>query len=257
MDPSHHPNVIDASSFDALLDAYPSTVSSKLDELEKARLETIPAALEQRKSSDAYLEKSEVQTLVDWKLSHGTFRPSLKKLVASNSEEAVETTTKAAYGLYAEDKANHGKALKELATLRGIGPATASLLLSVYDPATIPFFSDELYRWIAWDSEAKGKGKGWERKIGYTAKEYEALYGGVEKLRESLEKNGRVTTALECEKVAYVLGRNKDEIPSMKEEERVDRKVDEKKGEREASGKELDDEAEEEEKPARKRRRKG
>jgi hypothetical protein len=91
-------------------------------------------------------------------------------------------------------------ALKTLTTLKGIGPATASLLLSVASPDTIPFFSDEVFRWCMWDEP--GSPSGWQRKIKYNVKEYEILVSKVEELRKRLS-----VRALDVERVAWVLGK--------------------------------------------------
>ncbi|KAL9113978.1 MAG: hypothetical protein Q9187_007551, partial [Circinaria calcarea] len=103
------------------------------------------------------------------------------------------------FAIYEADKSSYATALKELAKLKGIGPATASLLLSVYDEENVPFFSDELFRWVCWDEQA-----GWKRKIKYDMKEYGMLWEGVERLREKL---GSKVKAVDLEKVAYVCGR--------------------------------------------------
>lgn len=99
-------------------------------------------------------------------------------------------------------------ALTQLCKLKGVGPATASLLLSVYDPVHAPFFSDELFRWICWDEKA-----GWDRKIKYDAKEYRMLCEGVQVLVERFGSrvegaDGKEVQAVELEKVAYVLGKS-------------------------------------------------
>ncbi len=48
---------------------YPNYVPDKLRELDEIRLQTIPQKVERRKSTDQpYLEKSELLTLVEWKL---------------------------------------------------------------------------------------------------------------------------------------------------------------------------------------------
>lgn len=142
--------------------------------------------------------------------SHGTFRPSLKKLVASNTEAAVEESTRVAFALYAENDEAWEQAVVKLAKdLRGVGPATASLLLSVYDSEKVPFFSDELFRWVMFED---GKEKGWDRKMKYSIGEYKQMVPLVQRLRERLEKEekGAKFTALEIEMVAYVLGRRTD-----------------------------------------------
>jgi hypothetical protein len=83
--------------------------------------------------------------------------------------------------------------------LKGIGPATAALLLSTYEPEELPFFSDELFRWAFWKD---APGSRWDRKIKYSLKEYRDLVARVDELRDRLGKG-----ALEAEKVAYVLGK--------------------------------------------------
>lgn len=92
-----------------------------------------------------------------------------------------------------------------MSKLKGVGPATASLFLSCYDPINVPFFSDELYRYLHWED---GRSKGWDRKIGYTMKEYKSLYDRLQTLRERLEKDtGDIVPAINVEQVAYVLGK--------------------------------------------------
>ena len=94
------------------------------------------------------------------------------------------------------------KSLSHLIQLKGIGPATGSLILSCYNPNNVPFFSDELYRWLHWEET----GKGWELKIKYTLKEYESLYEKVQKCLQRLKRaKDQKVTALDLEKAVYVL----------------------------------------------------
>lgn len=135
---------------------------------------------------------------------HGTFRPKLLQLVESNPTETIESTTKAAFSLLPKDPSPKAilAALKVLTGLRGIGPATASLLLSVYAPGTVPFFSDEVFRWVMWGDPVAGKVSGWKRPIKYNVKEYEIL---VERVGELSKRLG--VGAVEVERAAWVLGR--------------------------------------------------
>ena len=143
---------------------------------------------------------------------HGTYRPNLAKLVGSNSVKDVRETTSNAFEVYEADKEAYDKAITILSKLKGIGPATSSLLLSCYDPVKIPFFSDELYRYLHWE---EAKSKGWDRKINYTMKEYKSLFGKVTELRERLEEDsGKQIPTIDIEKAAYVLG--KDALSSSK-----------------------------------------
>lgn len=158
---------------------------------------------------------------------HGTFRPSLPKLVASNSEEDVISTTKTAFNT---PETTPRKMVDQLAKLRGIGPATAALLASCFDPEHMPFFSDEMFRWLHWNGQnadgtsngIKQTGQGWSRQIGYTMKEYESLRLKGEQLQKRLSAGGRFVDFLDIEKVAYVLGKEqadiKEEIYENKED---------------------------------------
>ncbi|KAI4807346.1 hypothetical protein KUCAC02_027158 [Chaenocephalus aceratus] len=59
---------------------------------------------------------------MEWKLTRGKFRPRLQQLVASNSEDTVERSSRKAFSLLPDVKA----AIAELSSLKGVGPATAS-----------------------------------------------------------------------------------------------------------------------------------
>ena len=114
--------------------------------------------------------------------------------------------------MYEAEKEDYGKSITALNKLKGIGPATSSLLLSCYDPEMVPFFSDELYRYLHWE---EAKSKGWDRKINYTIKEYKSLFERVAELRERLKKDsGKEVSAIDIEKAAYVLG--KEASPSSR-----------------------------------------
>lgn len=148
-------------------------------------------------------------------------------LFRQNAAETVEEVTGDAFKSVDSDVV---KALKTLsASLRGIGPATASLLLSVRRPDKVPFFSDELFRWSQWDMVGKkGEGEGWERKIKYNLNEYKQLLENVRALRERLG-----VRAVDAEKVAYVLGKEMANINGQIHEdaETEDARVEEKKEE--------------------------
>ncbi|KAH9906559.1 DUF1479-domain-containing protein [Xylariomycetidae sp. FL2044] len=133
----------------------------------------------------------DVKTLVYWKLRHGKFRPTLMSLVASNDPELVKKIIQDATKEYWAG-GDAFKTLLAISKLRGIGPATASLLLSVHDPDRVIFFSDEAYYWTC----CGGK----KSPIKYSTKEYQELNAAAQTLAKRLEVN-----ATEIEKVAYVL----------------------------------------------------
>lgn len=84
-------------------------------------------------------------------------------------------------------------ALLALCSLRGVGAATASLLLSVHDPRRAPFFSDEAFLWLCAGANPRAP-------IKYVEKEYRALR---ERAAEVAARLG--VSALDLEKVAYVV----------------------------------------------------
>jgi hypothetical protein len=269
---------ISLDDFYYALAGYPYIAPASLKDVDALRYDVIPAQIASTPGGGR-LNKSSLKSLVEWKLcvcllftshsksdsrsKHGTFRPSLLALVSSNTDDLVGESTSAAYKMmknkdmtYDEEQNSFGykgvavTAMGILTKLHGVGPATASLILSAGEPDWCPFFSDELYRWCFWgEEERKGKGRGWKRKIGYTVKEYKELFEKVWEIRERLGVN-----AVEVEKVAWVLGRKgvdldtddcwleiKEELENMKEELAIkDRELEDKEKELEDKEKELD-----------------
>ncbi|KAL9129558.1 MAG: hypothetical protein Q9217_002014 [Psora testacea] len=212
------PNKISLEGLKELASRYERIVPKALQRLEEVRLEEIPKALAQRKKDgDAFLEKSEVTALVEWKLKHGTYRPNLSKLVASNSAEAIQSTTKDAFAVYTTSSSDPTKALTTLTKLKGIGPATASLLLSCFDQENVPFFSDELFRYMHFEN---ARNKGWDRKITYTMKEYKEFFARVQGLRDRLvkEEGSERISVLDMEKAAFTISKESVHISPKKEE---------------------------------------
>ncbi|KAL8839756.1 MAG: hypothetical protein Q9170_001627 [Blastenia crenularia] len=245
MKASFTPSQISSPDLTDLVKDHPQHVREDLQTLSNLRYEKIPQAIAER-IRGACLEKKELQSLMEWKLyvpnpflgkpsasvslfetraKSGTYRASLKKLIASNDPTDVEDITALAFGTFAEETAlpDLGRAPAILRQLKGVGAATASLVLACYDSANVPFFSDELFRWLHWEEGVgeeggagkKGKGKevgGWDRKIKYNDKEYASLFKKTWVLRERLEReSGRLFKAVEIEKAAFVL-RRRDEM---------------------------------------------
>lgn len=113
------------------------------------------------------------------------------KLVASNDEKFAEETVKSAMATY-KQKADASAAVDVLTKLKGIGPATASLLLAVHDPENVIFFADEAFYWLC----CGGK----REPIKYNAKEYKGLIAASQALARRLD-----VKAVDVERVAYAL----------------------------------------------------
>jgi hypothetical protein len=127
--------------------------------------------------------------------------------VSSNTEDEIKSLTQDVFADYSSSKVPDRPGLvAKLAKLRGIGPATASLILAVYDSDSAIFFGDEVFRWLCWSEPQKGA-SGWGRKIAYNASEYKTL----DKLASTLTARLNVE-AVEVEKVGYVLGKENADI---------------------------------------------
>ena len=94
--------------------------------------------------------------------------------------------------------------IRTLCKLKGVGPATASLILSVKAPKKLPFFADELLAWLrGWTSVKQGK-------IDYSVKEYYEIVEGVDELVERMKSEGTLCGATDVEKVAWVIMKLRD-----------------------------------------------
>lgn len=113
-------------------------------------------------------------------------------LVSSNDASAAAELAAQAREAYFTRTGSAGSAADcaELlaAGLRGVGPATASLLMAVMDPAGAIFFSDEAFAWLCGDAKPR-----------YSAGEYRDLLRRAEGLKTRLGVG-----ATEIEQVAYV-----------------------------------------------------
>lgn len=115
------------------------------------------------------------------------------KLVSSNEPSFVKDTIQEAVQHYRDDS-DVSAALDILTKLKGIGPATASLLLAVHDPEHVLFFADEAFYWLCCG--------GSKAPIKYNQKEYAELNRRAQALAKRLS-----VKAVDIERVAFVLMR--------------------------------------------------
>ncbi|PGH30035.1 hypothetical protein GX50_07191 [[Emmonsia] crescens] len=195
--------------------------------------------------SGPFLEKDEIVNLMDWKLKHGSHRPALMGMIRSNPDSLVQSTTRTAFSQLQTTLSNTGNKAFPAAPLetltgplRGVGPATASLFLSIapcqnssddtynMNINAAPFFSDELFNWLCLDKYAhdlpnsssgddggaRSKGKPsvtTGAKIKYNMKEYRELWEAVMELR------GRVNQIPDQKAVVGKGNGNEDESRSF------------------------------------------
>lgn len=176
---------------------------------------------------------------------HGKHRPTLLSLIRSNDASLIEQTTRHAYAASlplpaaeedeedeAEEQTFQLNAVNTLTSLRGVGPATASLLLSVLDGGEESvFFGDEVWGWVC------GGG------VKYTVKEYERLWEGARRVRGRV--GGGEVRMGDVERVGFVVGNlaegEREELEGLEEGDEVEEKgedgvKDVEDGESEAKG---------------------
>lgn len=123
------------------LDRYPDVVARqgvpRLAELDRWYRDELPAAVAGR--TPAHALREELVRLAEWKMARGVWRAPNLVLVRGNAPEEVVRATGESLALAADPR----KAIARLATLAGVGPATASALLAAAHPDAFPFF-DEL-----------------------------------------------------------------------------------------------------------------
>lgn len=149
-------------------------------ELDEWRHEKLPSAVLGRKP--AHATHDELKKLMQHKLSKFKFRPGLQKFVDElDPKLVVATTTRALAALHSSGTEKGARdALKILCELKGIGPATASSLLSAVAPDRVAYTSDEAL------AVTLASGPGSPYKPRYTADEVWALAAALRPVAESL-----------------------------------------------------------------------
>ncbi|EEP80937.1 predicted protein [Uncinocarpus reesii 1704] len=217
-------------------------------ELDCWRYQVLPAALQDRADTTAtrptkrtkrapdasagadglHLNKDELVQLMEWKLKHGSFRPALMNLIRSNPDSQIHTATSNAFSSLPTalkpqdgdgDDALYPSASLEILTksLRGVGPATASLILSASTASSstnqVPFFSDEMYWWLCShryppSSASSPKQSKPPPKLKYTVKEYRELWDAARELiaRMNTLDEKHSFSMQEIEQAAFVIG---------------------------------------------------
>ncbi|KAJ5714214.1 uncharacterized protein N7483_011395 [Penicillium malachiteum] len=205
----------------------------KFLELDRWRYEDMSKGIASRQvKKGSVLSKDEAVSIMEWKITHGHSRPMLMGLIRSNAEPLVSSCVSAA--LSALPKADSEEfpqaSLDALQPLRGVGPATASLILSIMTGCSdtsrqVPFYSDDAFLWLCLQAYPKIEDNASEKdvksgftnlkpspvvlKVRYTLNEYRELWDASNtlhrRLNEGLEAGQEPVSQNDIEKVAYVL----------------------------------------------------
>ncbi|MBC7561803.1 MAG: hypothetical protein H7305_02700, partial [Gemmatimonadaceae bacterium] len=148
------------------LDRYPAVVAGQnvaaLLQLDQWYRDELPGLITARSMPHATL--AELVRVTEWKMYRGVWRAPNLVRVQRNDADLVRATTARALALVPHPT----KPVTEIATLDGVGPATASAIMAASAPSIYPFF-DEL---VAAQIPSLGP-VAWTR--GYYAKYAEAL----------------------------------------------------------------------------------
>jgi len=100
-----------------------------------------------------HITLAELSTVMKWKLFRGQFRPRLQALIDGNNESDVIKHSKSAFKFITQCLNDQGtnivdiviltSSIKEMANLKGVGVATASLVLAIYTKV-VPLMADEV-----------------------------------------------------------------------------------------------------------------
>lgn len=89
--------------------------------------------------SPAFITLEELVQATRWKMKRGVWRQRNLLLVESNPADTVEKASQEAFSAVPDPR----KPISILSSLAGVGPATASAIMSAHTPSVYPFF-DEL-----------------------------------------------------------------------------------------------------------------
>jgi hypothetical protein len=134
-------NSSDSSAWNNALDAYNAVIRAqdvnRLVELDRWYHTELPQAIKSR--PEPHVTDTELAQLTEWKMKRGEWRARNLVLVKSNTpDQVIEVSTA---GLAAIPHPT--KPISTIATLAGVGPATASAVVAAFAPEQYPFF-DEL-----------------------------------------------------------------------------------------------------------------
>ena len=110
---------------------------ARLPELDRWYREDVPGAIQARRPPHVTL--TELARLTEWKMARGVWRQPNLLRVRSNDAASVSKTTADAL----KQVPHPTSPIATIASLDGVGPATASAVMAVAEPAMYPFF-DEL-----------------------------------------------------------------------------------------------------------------
>jgi hypothetical protein len=123
----------EAAAYDDVIDAQGV---ARLPELDRWYQQELPETIRSR--ARPHVTHTELVRVTEWKMSRGVWRGPNLALVRGNDADLVSRTSEQALS----EVPHPSKPVATLATLAGVGPATASAVLAAAAPETYPFFDE-------------------------------------------------------------------------------------------------------------------
>jgi hypothetical protein len=133
------------AAWEAALACYDGVVAAqggeRLPGLDRWYHDALPGVLAAR--APAFVTHDELVRVTEWKMARGVWRARNLALVRGNAADAVDRASRDALAALAEPGRAATAPVAALATLAGVGPATASAVVAAAAPDRYPFL-DEL-----------------------------------------------------------------------------------------------------------------
>jgi hypothetical protein len=130
----------DGAEWQRALERYEAVIDGqgidKLPERDRWYRQELPRLISAR--DPAHITLDELVRVTEWKMTRGVWRGRNLVLVKGNDSEAVVETSARALALAPDPK----RPITLLASLAGVGPATASAVAAAAFPGTYPFFDE-------------------------------------------------------------------------------------------------------------------
>mmetsp|Transcript_15696 Transcript_15696/g.28548 ORF Transcript_15696/g.28548 Transcript_15696/m.28548 type:complete len:267 (-) Transcript_15696:1348-2148(-) len=122
--------------------------------------------------TEPFISEEELFKVVEWKFAKGKPRYALMKYLKANGEDSIKKASREAFASVDEDDIQ--ASINKFCQLKGVGPATASAILSLYKPDLFSFMDDEVIECL------------FDGKRGYTLKIYMAVNNKCAELATTL-----------------------------------------------------------------------
>ncbi|MBM2810703.1 MAG: hypothetical protein HW416_1462 [Chloroflexi bacterium] len=136
----------DLGAWSLALDAYPDVIAAQgvngLGELDRWYREDLPSLIRGR--TPPSILASELVRVVEWKMRRGEWRARNLALVKGNDADLIRAITEQALQMAPDLR----RPVDRIASLVGVGPATASAVLAAYRGDLYPFLDDVIGRAI-------------------------------------------------------------------------------------------------------------